>query len=1084
MSDLFDEFMRELERRRAVAEGRAPRDDGRDPDAPDDDDGPPVDDEEPAGDHREAPDVDADDEVVEEPIPLGSRRRRGGGGSGWGPGGARVGGPDDGAGPPSIGSILRRLGLAAVVVVVVTLLSLGAVGIDLWTDAIWYESVGFESVFWTRLGAQVGLFTAMLIGALFILLLNLWLAGRLAPPPSADRPGLIRTWAERMGEAARQAESRGRMSGPSGSGRERAQGGGTFTFEGDEIPDLVPLAGWVLAGFAVLSALGLAGAASGAWETILLWINRVPFAPGETVTDPFFGLDISFFMLELPFFRAVQVLANGVLLAALVIVLGRYLAAATRGSEVFVTRVRVHVALLAAVFLVSTAIGYQLDKFELVYSTEGIATGVGYVDANARVMAYDVLFFLSGLAAALLVAAAFTRWIWPLGAILVIWFLASVGLGRLYPEAIQRFVVEPNQYAQEERFITNNIAMTRLAFELDNWERRTYRGDATLTEAAILNEVDTFTNARLWDYRPLQTTLAQLQVVRQYYDFVDVDTDRYIIDGELRQVMLSGRELARERNPAAVGWVNERVIYTHGIGMAMVPVNEVTREGQPRLWIRDLPPVSLSGAPTITEPRIYFGERDSEYVVTGAKQAEFDYPRDTGAGALDVETRWTADTGINLDTTLMRLLFALRFRDLDLLITDQVTADSQLLFYRTLQDRLPRISPFLAFDKDPYLVIDGDGSLVYVQDAYTLSNRFPHATPFDPGQLGPQSGLRGPRFNYLRNSVKITMNAYDGTVTYYVNDAADPLVRAWQGIFPELFRPISELSGGLEAHLRTPEEGFNVQTRMFGRYHVTQPLAFFNNTDLWTVPQAQTSEQSLPSEAYYVVMRMPGEPEAEFLLLQPMIAANRPNMIAWVAARNDPGNRGQVRYYQFPAETTIFGPAQIEARIDQDPIISSQVTLWSQAGSNVIRGNLIVVPVGDALVYLQPVYLQSTSSAFPEFQKIVVASPTTVVWGDTLAEALRELIDKQGGTPTPTPPPGPTPTPDPGASPTPQPTLPPDGELPGDVPGLIEYANTHFELAQQALRDGDFARYGEEIEKVEAALQRLGELSEVASPTP
>jgi uncharacterized membrane protein (UPF0182 family) len=482
----------------------------------------------------------------------------------------------------------------------------------------------------------------------------------------------------------------------------------------------------------------------------------------------------------------------------------------------------------------------------------------------------------------------------------------------------------------------------------------------------------------------------------------------------------------------------------------------------------------------VRQPRIYFSERDFHYVVTGARQPEFDIPGD--GTQPDTTYRWSARTGIPLDSTLNRLLFSLRFRDFDLLISDQVTSDSQLLMRRTLSERLSAVAPFLRYDKDPYLVVGDDGRLVYIQDAYTISDAFPHATWFNSAELVPESGLFGERFNYLRNSAKVVVDAYDGTTTFYVADADDPLVRAWQGVFPGLFRPMADLPADLVDNLRVPEEQFNIQTRTYGQYHVTQPLTWFNNTDRWTVPSPLNNDQSLPPEAYYVVMRMPGEPTAEFLLLQPMIAQNRPNMIAWVAARNDPATYGQVRAYRFPSETTIFGPAQIEGRIDQDPIISSQFTLWSQAGSSVIRGNLIVVPVGESLLYLQPVYLQSRSAAFPEFQKIIVASPTTIVWGDSLREALEALLEQQGQGPQPSPTPGPSPTPDPSATPAPPPTPGPDGELPGDVGGLIQYADTHFQAAQEALRAGDFARYGEEMERVEAALQRLTELS--GSPTP
>jgi uncharacterized protein len=494
--------------------------------------------------------------------------------------------------------------------------------------------------------------------------------------------------------------------------------------------------------------------------------------------------------------------------------------------------------------------------------------------------------------------------------------------------------------------------------------------------------------------------------------------------------------------------------------------------------------VSTLGAPTISQPRIYFGERPSSYVVVGARQNEFDYPtgEDDAAGAAGTSTRWTGSSGVRLDTTLMRALFALRFRDLDLLISDQVTDQSQLLFHRSLRDRLAQIAPFLLYDKDPYLVIDGSGRLVYVQDAYTVSDRFPHAQAFDPRTF-ETTGLGRTPFNYLRNSVKLTMDAYDGTMRFYVADPADPIVRAYAGVFPSLFRPMSELPEDLRPHLRVPEEQFNVQTRVYGRYHVTSPEQFFRNDDQWTVPQGQTSEQALPSEAYYVIMRMPGEEEAEFLLLQPMVPISRPNMIAWVAARMDAPNYGATRIYRFPAETTIFGPAQIEARIDQDPAISQQLTLWRNSGSNVIRGNLIVVPITDSILYLQPVYLQSTGSAFPEFRRIVVASPREVVWAETLASALDQLLEAEGGTAGPSPTPTPRPTPTPGPSPTGSPE--PGAPLPTDVPGLIAYANQHFELAQAALRAGDFGTYGDEIAKVEAALQRLDELAPgLVSPPP
>ncbi|HEY8636751.1 MAG TPA: UPF0182 family protein, partial [Candidatus Limnocylindrales bacterium] len=1014
------------------------------------------------------------------------------------PRGRRPGGPNDGSGSRA-GRAGRRFGVGLVILAIVAIFLLFSFGIDLWTDALWFVSIGFDSVFWTRLVATFGLGLGAFLIAGVAFLGNLWLAGRLAPPASGEGGGSLRSLVDRFNDAAQAADERrgGASRSPFGGGRDRFGAGGAqaITFDAPDMPDLTPLAGWTLGIVALLLALIIGGSVSGAWETVLLWIHRVPFSPTASVTDPVFGKDISFFLFELPFLRLVQGLFNGIVLASLVLTLVRYLVGASRGGLVFSTAIRVHLAVLGGLFLLSVAFGYQLDKLELVYSTRGVATGVSFTDQNAQFLAFDILTIVSGIAAALLVGGAFTRTLWPLALTIAVWFVASLVVGRLYPEAVQRFTVVPNQFAQEQRYIGNNIAMTRLAYDLNGWSDVPFTGDQVLTPSQITSEADTFTSARLWDPRPLKTTLDQLQTVRKYYDFTDVDTDRYLIGGVKRQVMLSARELALDQNPSATGWVNTRLYYTHGVGAAMVPVNEVGSEGQPQLLVSNLPPASVSGAPTIDPAHsgIYFGERPSSYVVVGAQQDEFDYPtgESDANGSIGTQTRWTGTTGIKLDNTLMRLLFAARFRDLDLLISDQVSSSSQLLFHRSLSDRLSRIAPFLRFDKDPYLVIDNAGRMVYVQDAFTTSDRFPNAQAFDPPAGFDLSGLGNAPFDYIRNSVKITVDAYDGTMHFYVNDPTDPIIRAYEGVFPSLFEPLSAMPADLQAHLRVPEDMFNVQTNMFGRYHVTNPQQFFRNDDLWTVP-GQTSEQTLPSEAYYVEMRLPTQQGVEFLLLQPMVPTSRPNMIAWVAARMDAPNYGQVQVYRFPADTTVFGPAQIEARIDQDPTISAQVSLWNQSGSKVIRGSLIVVPLDDTLIYLQPVYLQSTGSAFPEFKRIVVASPRQVVWADSLGASLQLLLAAEaGGTPNPTPNPTPGPSPGPGETPAPtatpggSPTPTPNAQLPTDVPGLVAFANLHYELAQQALRDNDFARYGTEIGLVGQAIQRLEVLAPgLATPIP
>ena len=774
-------------------------DPGDDPDATDDDGSDAANGEDDGREHAADDDPTADEQTSTgdgeadhpdeaEPQPIRHRAgpgSRGSGGRGPGgparPGGGDAGGPRDGA--PRLRDRLRGIGLAVVIFAILATITLAGVLLDLVTDAIWYRSVGYDAVFFTRLGTQAVLFVGVFVAVLLFLGLNLALAGRLAPPPDPERVGTVGGLAARLGEAfGVEAARAGRGPGGRSSFGGAGFGGGgqvrTISFEPEDMPDLVPIARWGIVALAVIIALATAASAAGQWETVLLWRNQVPFAAsGPAVVDPIFGRDVSYYLFELPFLRAGQALVNGLLIAALGLSIGRYLLAGVRGGLAFTTQMRLHLAILGGLYLLSVAVGYQLDKLELVYSTQGVATGVSFTDQSARFLAFDVLTAISAFAGAFLIIGAFTRAMWPLGAVIIVWLSASLVLGTVYPGLVQRVQVDPDQLGRETPFIANNIRMTRIAFDVADWERRDYSGEAPLTPDAIDKENATFQNARLWDYRPLRDTLDQLQTVRQYYDFTDVDTDRYRLSNIPRQVMLSARELAPEKNTQGGTWVNQRITFTHGIGVAMVPVNAATEGGQPELIIRDMPPASSGGAPPIAQPRIYFGERPSDWIVTGARQSEFDYPVSStatgGSAAADQTTRWTGTSGVRLDTTLSRVLFALRFRDLNLLISDQVTADSQLLFHRSLADRLSRIAPFLRFDKDPYLVVTDDGRLVYIQDAYTTSDRFPNAQWFDPTTLGA-TNLGTDPFNYIRNSVKIVEDAYTGEMTFYVSDPERP----------------------------------------------------------------------------------------------------------------------------------------------------------------------------------------------------------------------------------------------------------------------------------------------------------------------
>ncbi len=921
--------------------------------------------------------------------------------------------------------------------------------IALLTDARWFDSLGAGALYWQRLQLQGGLFVGGTLAALALLMLSLAAAGLIA-----RRLGGTPTGSATSSDAPR--EPRTPLLDDSGNlqpdgivdalrGLFGADGDGAVRSAGATIGNGALRIG------AVVVALLIGAQVAANWEQIVLWQNAVPYVADGSAVDPIFGRDISFYLFSLPVLRLAQGLGILLLGGATVLAALRYLPAlGARGLGGVGTLPRLHLALLVGAILLVTAYGYQLDKLELVFSQNGVATGVSYTDAMARIPGLDVLTAIAAIAAAFLVGAAVTRSTWPLVLTVTIWFGASAVLTGLYPEFVQRFQVSPNEYALEEPYIANNIRMTRLAFGLDGWTERQYDGADELTAAAIADNAESFADARLWDYRPLQQTLDQLQTVRQYYNFSDVDVDRYMIDGKQRLVMLSARELNPERALQSATWVNRRIAFTHGIGVAMVPVAGIASGGLPELIIRDIPPVSSGGAPVVTEPRIYFGELDTDWVIVGAKTEEFDYPigDDTSGsgGTGDATTKWSGTSGISLNTFFDRLLFAARLGDLNLLISDQITADSQLLWRRTVSERVTALAPFVTWDSDPYLVIREDGGLSYVVDGYTTSNYFPNANPAE-----------GSRVNYLRNSVKATVDLYTGKTELYLADTKDPIAQAWSKVFPGLLLPLDTMPADLRAHLRVGSDGFDVATRVYARYHVTDPQTFYRQDDVWTVPESAAGAQSLPGESYYVRVRLPGEETTEFTLIQPLVPTSRPNMIAWVAARNDGENYGQIVSYRFPKDTSVFGPSQVGARIDADPIIASQTTLWDQSGSTVTRGNLIVTPIGGTVVYLQPVYLQSTSSSFPEFQKIVAATSTKVVWGDTLSEALNLLVG--GGVV------------DPGG-----------GTNPTDVAGLVTKASTLFEQAQTALKSGDFATYGVRIAELQAVLKELAALTENSAP--
>jgi uncharacterized membrane protein (UPF0182 family) len=711
--------------------------------------------------------------------------------------------------------------------------------------------------------------------------------------------------------------------------------------------------------------------------------------------------------------------------------------------------VRAHLSIIGALLLVTLAAGYQLDIPELSYSTSGYESiqAATYTDMNAQLPAYQILTFVALAAAVLLVLNIWFRTLWALALAGGAWFVLSILVGGLYPAFVQNFQVNPNELNVERPYIAAHIGSTRAAFDLDAIELRDFSGEQALSEAVFSEDVATIDNLRLWDYRPLLTTIRQDQNLRRYYDFLDVDIDRYEVEGDTRQLMLSARELDVEQLASqARTWTNERLVYTHGFGITAVPVDAVTSQGQPDYLVGG---VGTERQLAVGEPRIYFGEATDTYVVTGTQTEEFDFPLSESSEA-GATTTWQGDSGVGVGNFFSRLLFALRFGDFNLLISNQLTDASQILFRRAVHERIPELAPFLAYDHDPYIVSAG-GRLLWVWDAYTLTNRYPNAQPLDEGSPFPGA-------NYVRNSVKVVMDAYDGTVRFFQTED-EPILQAWARIFPGLFEPISAMPAELQAHLRFPEDLFIAQNQSYRLYHLPASedgaTNFYNQEDRWAIPDDVVTGGGQAMEPYYVIMRIPGEDEAEFVLIQPLVPEQRPNMIAWIAARMDPGVYGERIAFHFPSDTSTDGPALVESRIDQDDAISAQFSLWDRSGSSVIRGNLLVLPLGeDGLLYVEPIFLQASGAPFPQFVRVIMVSNERVAFAENVPDAIEQVL----GSALPPPPDG-------------------GGGLPEDVAGLVAEAQRLYAEAQAALAAGDLGTYQDRLNELEPVLERLAELT-------
>src|SRR5579884_1103694 len=785
-------------------------------------------------------------------------------------------------------ALVRLLLLAAIAgVLVLAILTVGY-----YTDWLWFESLGYGSVYATILLTRIAIFLVAALGFFALLALNVLLARRLARrferQTAHSEEGLwayIARMTEQMGTRADYLHS---------------------------------INGAVLA-VGVLFAIILGVMAANNWLTVLRFLHRQPFGD----SDPLFGQDVGVYVFALPFFRFLQgwlattLLLVGVATLAVYAVILVY--ELNLDLEQLVYRVgraiRTHLLLLLTAFLLLLAAHHLLDLYELVHSTRGFTYGAGYADVHAQVPAQWALVGLALLAAALSVATIFIRSFRFLLLGLGGWALGALVLGTLYPSFVQNVEVRPNELARETPYIEANIQATLRAYGLNNVQEQNFPAEAEVTADEVRANPQTVDNIRLWDNLALLPTYNQVQSIRLYYEFSDIDIDRYWIDGQYRQVMLGVRELAQNKLPSqAQTWVNQRLVYTHGYGIAMNPVNSVGSEGLPDFFVKDVPP---TGEIPVRRPEVYYGdsERPSQYVVVRTATPEFDYP----LGDDNVQTVYQGRSGVELNSPWRRLAYAWQFHDGNLLLNTDLRPDSLLLYRRNVRERVATIAPFLRLDSDPYIVVT-EGRLVWLLDAYTVTDRYPYAQPYSDG--GPAR-----RLNYIRNSVKVAVDAYDGTTTFYVADPTDPLIQTYAAIFPGLFTPLEAMPVDLRAHIRYPEDLFKIQADMYLTYHMQNPTVFYNREDAWSVPLERFENERRPVRPYYTIMRLPSEQGEEFLLMQPLAPTNRDNMIAWLAARSDAPNYGRLLVYKYPKDKLIYGPLQVETRIDQDPTISAQLSL-------------------------------------------------------------------------------------------------------------------------------------------------------------
>ena len=897
------------------------------------------------------------------------------------------------------------LGLAAIIVVAMVVLTL----VDhLLVDYLWYGRLGFGGVFNTTVGAEIGIFLVVWLVAFTAI----FASGLIAIGNSRDR--------ERL-RVVRRPDEMVEINLPE-----------LIRALGERVPWRV-----IVAGAAAVLALFAAQGEAASWDIYLKGLYGVPFG----LTEPAFGKDVGFYIFRLPLLEEFRDLFMVLVVLAAAMAIAVYWARGALDFKETPPRVTqgaaAHLSVLLGLFFVQRAMSYWLGRFDLLLHSNGVVFGLRYVD---RILWQPGLWLLVALAlgaAAMCILNARNGGLRIPVAAFVVVFGPALIMNLIQP-VIERLWVKPDELRVERPYLERNIAATRHAYKLDSVDVKPFAGQGALTPAALEQDSATVKNIRLWDPRPLLDTYRQLQEIRTYYDFRDVDIDRYWIDGKYTEVMLSPREMNLDNLPeTAQTWVNQHLKFTHGAGLAMSPVNKKDSEGLPVFFVKDIPPASNVGL-KVDQPAIYFGEERDSYAVVDSATPEFDYPK----GADNVFSYYAGSGGVPVSGFWRRLLFSIYFSDVNLLVTENIVDKSKIMIRRNIVDRVAYIAPFLKIDHDPYAVIH-NGRLVWILDCYTVSDHYPY------------SQRNGDQLNYIRNSVKVVVDTYTGDTDFYVSDPDDPIIKTWARVFPAMFKPISTMPPDLHAHIRYPEDFFQVQADTYRTYHMTDPQVFYNREDLWGFPRESYAGQTAPMQPYYVIVRLPDQKEAEYMLMLPMVPSGRDNMIAWMAARCDGADYGHLFEYSFSKDKLIYGPYQIQARINQNPEISRQLSLWNQMGSKVLLGNLLVIPIQDSLLYVEPLFIRAENGQLPELQRVIASYSDRVVMGDTLELTMAALFTNQ---PPPAPTIAKTVTNEPAAQ-----SIAQNG--PGPTADMHSAAE-HYNRALAAIRAGDWTEFGTEMKKL------------------